>query len=111
MLKKIELCEAKIAVIGLGYVGLPLAVEFGKKFNTVGFDVKTSRLEALRRFEDVTLETSTEELKRAKKLTYTNNYDDLTNEELYELALKKDIAPDVRQDITYIKDSSNNLSI
>ena len=49
MLKKIESGKIKIAVIGLGYVGLPLAVEFGKKFDVVGFDVKTSRLESLRK--------------------------------------------------------------
>ena len=77
MLQKIKSAEIKIAVIGLGYVGLPLAVEFGKKFDVIGFDVKNSRLEALRRFEDVTLETSTEELKAAKKLRYSSNIDDL----------------------------------
>ena len=73
MLEKIKKGEVKIAIIGLGYVGLPLAVEFGKKFDTTGFDVKTARLEALRRFEDVTLETSAEELKSAVRLTYTDD--------------------------------------
>ena len=100
MLKKIELCEAKIAVIGLGYVGLPLAVEFGKKFNTVGFDVKTSRLEALRRFEDVTLETSTEELKSAKKLTYTNNYDDLRDTDIFIVTVPTPVDKYNRPDLT-----------
>ena len=100
MLKKIESCEAKIAVIGLGYVGLPLAVEFGKKFNTVGFDVKTSRLEALRRFEDVTLETSTEELKSAKKLTYTNNYDDLRDTDIFIVTVPTPVDKYNRPDLT-----------
>ena len=48
MLTKIANKTLKVAVVGLGYVGLPLAVEFGKKFDTVGFDVKRSRLDMLR---------------------------------------------------------------
>ena len=83
MLNKIKNAEAKIAVIGLGYVGLPLAVEFGKKFDTTGFDVKTSRLEALRRFEDMTLETSSEELKAACHLKYTDVPEDLRNCDIF----------------------------
>lgn len=47
MLLKIKSGEIKIGLIGLGYVGLPLAVEFGRKYDTVGFDVKPERLEAL----------------------------------------------------------------
>lgn len=83
MLKKIKSGDVKVAVIGLGYVGLPLAVEFGKKFRTVGFDLKNSRLEALRRFEDVTLETSAEELKSAKKLSYSSDIDDLRDTDIF----------------------------
>ena len=83
MLNKIKNAEARIAVIGLGYVGLPLAVEFGKTFDTAGFDVKKSRLEALRRFEDVTLETSSEELKAARHLKYTDVPDDLRDRDIF----------------------------
>ena len=83
MLNKIKSGDVKVAVIGLGYVGLPLAVEFGKKFRTVGFDLKNSRLEALRRFEDVTLETSAEELKSAKKLSYSSDIDDLRDTDIF----------------------------
>ena len=68
MLTKIANKTLKVAVVGLGYVGLPLAVEFGKKFDTIGFDVKKSRLDMLRRGEDTTLETSPEDLKAAKFL-------------------------------------------
>ena len=71
MLEKIKSGKIKIAIIGLGYVGLPLAVEFGKKFNTIGFDVKKDRLESLRNGVDVTLETSTEDLKAARFLKYS----------------------------------------
>ena len=52
----LNLSEVKIGVIGLGYVGLPLAVEFGKKFPTVGFDISAARIEELKQFKDHTLE-------------------------------------------------------
>ena len=83
MIEKIKSGEIKIAVIGLGYVGLPLAVEFGKKYDVIGFDVKTSRLEALRKFEDVTLETSTDELKSARFLSYSNDIEDLCDRDIF----------------------------
>lgn len=63
----------KIAVIGLGYVGLPLAVEFGKKFSTIGFDVSEAKIEAYRRFEDPAGEMTSEELRAATQLTFTTD--------------------------------------
>jgi len=69
--------STKIGIIGLGYVGLPLAVEFGKKFDTIGFDINAKRVNELRNGIDRTLETETEKLKSAKRLTYTTNYLDL----------------------------------
>ena len=54
---RFNLRNLRIGVVGLGYVGLPLAVEFGKRFNTVGFDVKTARVDELRNGHDSTLET------------------------------------------------------
>jgi len=62
----------KIAVVGLGYVGLPLAVAFGKKFPVIGFDLKRSRVEALRKGQDVTGETSSEDL-AAARIEYTDS--------------------------------------
>lgn len=100
MLNKIKSAEIKIAVIGLGYVGLPLAVEFGKKFDVIGFDVKNSRLEALRRFEDVTLETSTEELKAAKKLRYSSNIDDLRDCDVFIVTVPTPVDKYNRPDLT-----------
>ena len=61
----------KLAVIGLGYVGLPLAVEFGKKRSVVGFDINQPRINALKAGHDTTLEVSDEELAEAKHLSYT----------------------------------------
>lgn len=67
----------KIAVIGLGYVGLPLAVEFGKKMPVVGFDVNAKRVEALKRGYDITKEVDRDELQSAKSLSYTLSTDDI----------------------------------
>lgn len=63
-----DLNNTKIAVIGLGYVGLPLAVAFSKKMTTVGFDINEKRIVELREFVDHTLEVTTEELRSADYL-------------------------------------------
>ena len=60
-----------VAVVGLGYVGLPLAVEFGKKMKTIGFDLSQAKIESYRRFVDPTGEVSTEDLRAARQLTVT----------------------------------------
>ena len=66
-----------IGIIGLGYVGLPLAVEFGKKYPVVGFDINTTRLVELSNGNDSTLEVEDQELAEAKHLTYSSSLDDL----------------------------------
>lgn len=68
-----ELAKAKIAVLGLGYVGLPLAVEFSKKFEVVGFDINHARVNELKGGTDSTLEVSEKELAEAKTLTYASD--------------------------------------
>lgn len=73
----LQLSDLKIAVIGLGYVGLPLAVEFGKKVPVVGFDIHQKRIDELKRGQDHTLEVSQEELAQAKYLEYSANFEDL----------------------------------
>ena len=83
MIEKIKNFTAKIAVVGLGYVGLPLAVEFGRKFDVVGFDVKSSRLEMLRNGVDNTLEITSEELGQAQNLRYSGNIDDLRDRDIF----------------------------
>lgn len=74
-----ELANAKIAVLGLGYVGLPLAVEFSKKFEVVGFDINQARVDELKGGTDSTLEVSKDELAEAKMLTYASNKDVLSS--------------------------------
>src|SRR4030065_878118 len=66
-----------VAVVGLGYVGLPLAVEFGKKMTTIGYDLSVEKIEHYRRFCDPTGEVSAENLKAATQLTVTSDPADL----------------------------------
>ncbi|CAK0738185.1 Vi polysaccharide biosynthesis protein VipA/TviB [Gammaproteobacteria bacterium] len=72
-----NLSSLHLAIIGLGYVGLPLAVEFGRKRPVVGFDINLRRINELQSGNDFTLETTTEELQAARYLTYTTQINDL----------------------------------
>lgn len=72
-----NITELKISVIGLGYVGLPLAVEFGRARSVVGFDINAGRIDELKSGNDFTLEISSEELASATNLTFTTETDDL----------------------------------
>jgi UDP-N-acetyl-D-glucosamine/UDP-N-acetyl-D-galactosamine dehydrogenase len=65
--------DIKIAIIGLGYVGLPLAIEFGKIYQTIGFDINSNRIKELKNGEDLTNELTLEELKNSKYLKYTTD--------------------------------------
>ncbi|KID57941.1 Vi polysaccharide biosynthesis protein VipA/TviB [Pseudoalteromonas luteoviolacea] len=79
-----ELLKGKrVAIIGLGYVGLPLAVEFGKQYQTLGFDINQERISELLGGHDSTLEVSDEELKLSPQLNYSYNVDDLKNCNVY----------------------------
>ena len=74
---RFTLGEAKLAVIGLGYVGLPLAVEFGKRYSTIGFDINPKRVNELKSGRDGTLELSSQEMLAATLLSYTDHVNDL----------------------------------
>ena len=69
--------DFKIAIIGLGYVGLPLAVEFGKKFKTVGFDINDIRIKELLDYNDSTMEVSRNQLMDSKSLIFSSNVDEI----------------------------------
>lgn len=100
MLNKIQDGSIKLAVIGLGYVGLPLAVQFGKKFDTVGFDMKESRLKELASGKDGTLETDSKDLKAATKLRYSNNLNDLKDRDIFIVAVPTPVDKYNRPDLT-----------
>jgi UDP-N-acetyl-D-glucosamine/UDP-N-acetyl-D-galactosamine dehydrogenase len=75
--------DPRLAVIGLGYVGLPLAVEFGRQLDTLGYDIDAARIDALRRGTDVNQETSTDELAAAKQLSFTTDVDALRGRNVF----------------------------
>ncbi len=79
----IQLEEARIAVIGLGYVGLPLAVEFGKQIDTIGFDINAARIVELTEGRDSTREVMPQELDAARRLRYTDIVADLQDRNVY----------------------------
>lgn len=108
-IEKLKAGEIKIAVIGLGYVGLPLAVEYGKKYDVAGFDVKEPRLEALRRFEDITLETTSEELRSAVRLHYTSNPEDLRDRDIFIVTVPTPVDKYNRPDLTPLYRASETV--
>ncbi|MBR7131195.1 MAG: nucleotide sugar dehydrogenase [Lentisphaeria bacterium] len=109
MLKKIENSKIRLAVIGLGYVGLPLAVEFGRKFDTVGFDVKRSRLEMLQSGQDNTLETSPEDLAQAVNLRYTSDPADLADRDIFIVTVPTPVDNYNRPDLTPLYRASETV--
>lgn len=104
-----ELSELKIAVIGLGYVGLPLAVEFGKKREVTGFDISKKRIEELRRGNDFTLETSPEEISSAKYLSFTDKPEDLKNCNCFIVTVPTPIDGHNRPDLTPLIKASETV--
>jgi UDP-N-acetyl-D-galactosamine dehydrogenase len=110
MLKqKISDGSVRIAVIGLGYVGLPLAVEFGKKFDTVGFDIKEERLAQLRQGVDHTLETSSDDLAAATKLRYSGAQDDLRDRDVFIVTVPTPVDKYNNPDLTPLRKASENV--
>lgn len=95
-----RLHEIKLAIVGLGYVGLPLAVEFGRKRAVIGFDINLRRINELITGNDVTLETTQEELAAAKLLSYTTNLDDLGACNCYIVTVPTPIDENKRPDLT-----------
>jgi len=106
---KLNLRNLRIGVIGLGYVGLPLAVEFGKRFNTVGFDIKPERVDELRKGHDSTLETDETELAAATKLSYTTRLDDLKPCRVFIVTVPTPIDEYKRPDLTPLEKSSESV--
>jgi len=99
----------KIAIIGLGYVGLPLAVEFGKKTEVIGFDINKPRITELQSGKDSTLEVSKDELKEATKLSYTANPEDVRDCNIYIVTVPTPIDDHKRPDLTPLQKSSETV--
>ena len=96
-------------MIGLGYVGLPLAVEFGKKMETVGFDINQSRIDELKAGKDSTLEVEPEVLARAEKLTFTSDPGQIGHCTIYIVTVPTPIDQHKRPDLTPLIKSSETV--
>jgi len=104
-----QLSTTKIAIIGLGYVGLPLAVEFGKFFDTLGFDIKAARVKELRANRDSTLEVEPAELKAAKRLTYSCDAADLRACNVFIVTVPTPVDKYNRPDLSPIEGASRTV--
>ena len=105
----LQLAELKIAIIGLGYVGLPLAVEFGKKVPVVGFDIHQKRIDELTSGHDHTLEVSLEELAQASQLSYTANLEDLKDCNFFIVTVPTPIDEFKQPDLTPLVKASTSI--
>ena len=105
----LNLRKCRIAVVGLGYVGLPLAVEFGKRFETIGFDVKPERVAQLRAGRDTTLEVTREELKSARQLTFSTDLAELKRCRVFIVTVPTPIDGYKRPDLTPLVRASESV--
>lgn len=101
--------EVKLAVVGLGYVGLPLAVEFGKKRPVIGFDINVERIQALQAGHDHTLEVDDAELAQAKHLTYTSDRAELRAANVYIVTVPTPIDEYKQPDLTPLIKASETI--
>ena len=105
-----DINNLRIGIVGLGYVGLPLAVEFGKKYATVGFDIHEGRIAELKGGTDSTLECSSEELAEAEHLSYTSSVDGIADCNFYIVTVPTPIGDGNRPLLTPLRAASNTLS-
>ena len=100
----------KIAVIGQGYVGLPLAIEFGKKYPTLGFDINEARIDELKKGADHTNEATPEQLRSANQLTFSANINDIKESNIYILTVPTPIDEFKTPDLNPLRDASKMLA-
>jgi UDP-N-acetyl-D-glucosamine/UDP-N-acetyl-D-galactosamine dehydrogenase len=101
--------NTKIAIVGLGYVGLPLAVEFGKRYDTFGFDINTARVGELRAGKDSTLEVGAEEMASATRLHFSSTLDDIRGCNVYIVTVPTPIDAAKQPDLTPLIKASESL--
>lgn len=95
-----------LCIIGLGYVGLPLAVEFGKKITTIGFDINSRRVAELNTAQDHTLELTSEEIRAAQQLRFTTDEADITGVDVYIVTVPTPINNSYQPDLTPLEKAS-----
>ena len=101
--------DAKVAIVGLGYVGLPLAVEFGKHLDTLGFDIDAGRIAELKAGNDRTLETDAAELAEAKHLRFSTDLEALRGRDVYIVTVPTPIDAAKRPDISALRAASRTV--
>ena len=101
--------DKKIAIIGLGYVGLPLAIEFGKVFKTVGFDTNKSRIKELLAGKDSTLEVSSKELQESPMLSYSTDTEDIKSCNIFIITVPTPIDKYNHPDLGPLKNASETV--
>lgn len=106
----LDLSESRIAVIGLGYVGLPLAVEFGKKYPTLGYDINADRVKELKGGSDSTLEVDADELIQATHLKYKSNIEDLRDSNIFIVTVPTPIDQHNQPETTPLKLASSAIA-
>lgn len=106
-----NLSQSTIAIIGLGYVGLPLAVEFGKKRSVIGFDINASRISELQSGQDHTLECSSEELAEASHLRYSCQVEDLKSCQVFIVTVPTPVDQANRPDMTPLVKASETVGM
>ncbi len=99
----------KIAVIGLGYVGLPLAVAFAKKYSVIGFDLNSERIQSLEKGNDITSEVSTEELADCSGLNFTDQSSSITACDVYIVTVPTPVDEDKRPNLKPLKAASKTV--
>lgn len=99
----------KVGIIGLGYVGLPLAVEFGKVIDVVGFDINQERIEELKKGFDRTKEVEEQELKNSVKLTYSSNLQDLKSVNYFIVTVPTPVDEYKKPDLTPLISASKTV--
>lgn len=104
-----QINDAKVAIVGLGYVGLPLAVEFGRHLDTVGFDIDPKRIADLQAGNDFTLETDSHELKAATHLKFATDLAALRGRDVYIVTVPTPIDAAKRPDISALRSASRTV--
>lgn len=104
-----QLADLRIAIIGLGYVGLPLAVEFGKKGPVIGFDINQKRIDELKSGQDHTLEVTPEELQQSQHLSFSATLDDLEQSNFFIVTVPTPVDQVNRPDLTPLRKASETV--
>ncbi len=102
--------KKKICIIGLGYVGLPIAIEFSKYYEVIGFDIAEDRIKKLSRYYDANNQFTKNELKKIKKLKFSNNEKDIKNSNIYIITVPTPINKNFKPDLTLLINATKLVS-